>query len=390
MTAEKHQIQTRHIETCAVHGAGRVEHQYGDVAMPMHLSVNFEYMDLESPKASFGYARHRHPTREQLEASLAAIEGSRHALALSSGVAAIDAILRALMPGDHVIADDDLFGGTYALLERLYRPQGIEISYLDLSRDVRELRAALTNRTRFVLLETPSNPFLRIIDLAAVADAARAVGASLVVDNTFATPVLQRPLEWGADLVVYSTTKYFSGHSDMMGGAIMMNDPVSYEKLKYVQYAAGAVPSVFDCWLLARSVKTLAVRVDRQCENAAQVASLLVGHPAVETLFYPGLKSHQGHAIAQRQMRKFGAMMSFLPRGGIAAARQIYDRVRVFTRASSLGAVESLIVAPIAGPHIGRTGTSNAPPSHMLRLSVGIEHVDDLLDDLRHALEPLR
>ena len=358
-----------HVETAAVHGEGRVEHQYGDVAMPLHFTVNFEYETLESTRGPFGYSRHRHPTREQAEAAIAAVEGSAHALLLASGVAAIDVVLRGLKAGDHIVADDDLFGGTYALLERLYRPVGVEIAYVNLSAGPDALSAALRPNTKFVLLETPTNPFMRIVDIAAVAAAA-----------------LQRPLEWGADLVVYSTTKYFSGHSDMMGGAIMMNDKAAYERLKYVQYAAGAVPSAFDCWLLARSIKTLAVRVERQCGNAAAIAALLARHPAVETLYFPGLESHPGHATAKRQMRDFGAMMSFVPRGGIEVARLIYDRVRLFTRASSLGAVESLIVAPIAGPHIGRAGTDNAPPAHLLRLSVGIEHVDDLLADLRNAL----
>jgi cystathionine beta-lyase/cystathionine gamma-synthase len=374
------------IETAAVHGAGRVKHQHGDVAMPLHFAVNFEYETLESTRTPYGYARHRHPTREQAEAAIAAVEGAAHALLLASGVAAIDVVLRGLRAGDHVVADDDLFGGTYALLERLYRPIGVEITYVDLSAGPEGLSSALTPKTRFVLLETPTNPFMRIIDIAAVSAAAHKVGAVVVVDNTFATPVLQRPLEYGADLVVYSTTKYFSGHSDLMGGAIMMNDAESYERLKYVQYAAGAVPSAFDCWLLERSIKTLAVRVERQCRNAATIAALLADHSAIEKLYFPGLETHPGHAVAKQQMSDFGAMMSFLPRGGIEAARRIYDRVRLFTRASSLGAVESLIVAPIAGPHIGRAGTANAPPAHLLRLSIGIEHVDDLMADLRDAL----
>jgi cystathionine gamma-synthase len=388
MTVETHDAPATHLETRAVHGGLSIEHQYGDVALPMHVSVNFEYRDIESTKSAYGYARHRHPTREHLEAALAAVEGSKHALAFSSGIAAIDAILRALNPGDRVVADEDLFGGTYALLERLYAPRGVQVSYVDMSADIETLAAALTERTRIVLLETPTNPFMRIIDIRAVAKLAHGVDATVVVDNTFATPLLQRPLELGADLVVYSTTKYFAGHSDMMGGAVLMNDTDVYERIKYVQYAAGAVPSTFDCWLLARSIKTLAVRVERQCENAKRVALLLSGHPSVEALYYPGLPSHPGHTVAQSQMRDFGAMMSFLPRGGIVAARRIYGRTSVFTRASSLGAVESLIVAPIAGPHIARVGTSKAPPPHLLRLSVGIEHVDDLVADLQHALKP--
>lgn len=374
------------IETAAVHGGGPVEHQYGDVAMPLHFAVNFEYETLESTRTPYGYSRHRHPTREQAEAAIAAVEGSAHALLLASGVAATDVVFRGLKAGDHIVADDDLFGGTYALLERLYRPIGVEITYVDMSAGGEALAAALRPDTRFVLLETPTNPFMRIVDIEAVAEVAHKVGAAVVVDNTFASPVLQRPLECGADLVIYSTTKYFSGHSDLVGGAIMMNDKAAYDRLKYVQYAAGAVPSAFDCWLLARSIKTLAVRVERQCRNAAAIAELLAAHPAVETLYFPGLPTHPGHAVAKRQMSDFGAMMSFLPRGGIEAARRIYSRVRLFTRASSLGAVESLIVAPIAGPHIARAGTDNAPPSHLLRLSVGIEHVDDLVDDLRQAL----
>ena len=378
----------RHVETRAVHGGGPLDHQYGDVALPLNFSVNFEYQTLESTRTAYGYARHRHPTREHVEDAMASIEGASHALLLASGVAAIDVVLRELKAGDHVVADEDLFGGTYALLERLYRPIGVEVSYVDMSSGSDRLAAALSPRTRFVLLETPTNPFMRIVDIAAVSEVAHKAGAIVVVDNTFATPVLQRPLQCGADIVVHSTTKYFSGHSDLMGGAIMLKDQATYERLKYVQYAAGAVPGAFDCWLLARSVKTLAIRVERQCQNAAQVAALLAVHPAIEHLYYPGLESHSGHAVAKRQMTDFGPMMSFLPRGGIEAARRIYARVQLFTRASSLGAVESLIVAPIAGPHIARAGTSSAPPPHLLRLSIGIEHVDDLVDDLRNALAP--
>jgi cystathionine gamma-synthase len=378
-------VATR-LETRAAHAGHSADHQYGDVAMPLHPSVNFEYRDIATTKTEFGYARHRHPTREQFEEALAQVEGSTHALAFSSGVAAIDAVLRALKPGDHVLADSDLFGGTYALLERVYRPQGIETSYVDMSGPAEAVRGALKPQTKFMLFETPSNPFMRIVDIGRTAELARTVGAVVVVDNTFATPVLQRPLDQGADLVVYSTTKYFSGHSDIVGGAVMMNDAKAYERIKYIQYAAGATPSTFDCWLLARSLKTLAVRVQRQCENAARVAELIAQHPAIETVFFPGLAGHPGHALARRQMSSFGAMMAFLPKGGIVQAKRIYERVRVFTRASSLGAVESLIVAPIAGPHIGRAGTSGAPPSHLLRLSIGIEHIDDLLDDLRQAL----
>lgn len=378
----------RQIETASVHGNMDASHQYGDIAPPIHFSVNFEYETIDKTKSEFGYARHRHPTREQVESSMAAIEGSSHALVFSSGVAAIDAIFRGLVAGDEIVADDDLFGGTYALLERLFRPIGVVIHYVNLSSGTEALDAALTSRTRFVLLETPTNPFMRIIDIARVVESARRVGAAVVVDNTFATPLLQRPLEYGVDLVVYSTTKYFSGHSDMTGGAIMMNDKAAYEKLKYVQYAAGAVPSSFDCWLLARSIKTLAVRVQRQCENAGKIASFLSTHSAIGSFNYPGLPDHPGYAIAQRQMSHPGAMMSFLPRGGIEAARRIFGRMQLFTRASSLGAVESLIVAPISGPHIGRAGTDNAPPSELLRLSIGIENVNDLLDDLRQALDP--
>jgi cystathionine gamma-synthase len=376
----------RQMETRAAHVGHSPDHQFADVAMPLHPSVNFEYRDLATTKSDYGYARHRHPTREQYETALTQIEGASHALAFSSGVAAIDAVLRSLRPSDHVVADADLFGGTYALLERVYRPSGIEVTYADMSGDLAEVEAAIRPRTRIFLLETPTNPFLRIVNIASIAQLARAASASLVVDNTFATPVLQRPLEHGAHFVVYSATKHFSGHSDIVGGAVMMNDAEAYDRIKDIQYMAGAVPSTFDCWLLVRSLKTLAVRVQRQCENAARVASLLAADSSIEAVFYPGLPAHPGHETARRQMSHFGSMMSFIPKGGVARAREIYDRVRVFTRASSLGAVESLIVAPIAGPHISRAGTAGAPPAHLLRLSIGIEHVDDLLDDLRAAL----
>jgi cystathionine gamma-synthase len=386
MINQQSRCKNGHIETRTVHADNVFDWQFGDVATPLHMSVNFVYSDLATTRSEYGYARHRHPSREQLEAALAAIEGCEYGLAFSSGVAALDGLLRTLAPGDHVVAGNDLFGGTFALFEQLFRQFGLDFTYVDTS-DLEAVETAMTDRTRLVFVETPSNPFLKISNIAAIAEIAHASSAKLAVDNTFATPLLQQPLFLGADFALYSTTKYHGGHSDLTGGALLLNDPDDYARIRYVQYAAGAVPSTFDCWLLMRSLKTLALRVERQNANAGRIAEFLASHGGIDKLYYPGLADHPGKEIAARQMTGFGAMISFEPKGGLEAAEQVFGAVKIFTRASSLGAIESLIVAPIAGPHIARAGTDNAPPPNLLRLSIGIENADDLIADLSAALD---
>jgi cystathionine gamma-synthase len=373
------------IETLAIHAGQPPDPATGAVVTPINMSANFEYVDLEETRTEYGYARLKAPTRDALEACLAAIEGAEHGLAFSSGIAATDVILRTLAPGDHVMATHDLFGGTYGLFENVLRPRGLDFSYVDMT-DLAAVEADFRPRTRLLFVETPTNPLLQIIDLTRICEAAHRRRAKVVVDNTFATPVLQRPLELGADIVLHSTTKFMGGHSDLMGGALMLDDADDHAAFKFLQYQAGAIPGAFDCWLMLRSLKTLVVRVERGCGSARRVAAFLDGHPAIAEVYYPGLADHPGHALAARQMDDFGTMIAFQPKGGKEAASRIFRAVRLFIRASSLGAVESLIVYPSSGPHIATKDTELALPPDLLRLSIGLEHVDDLIEDLDQAL----
>jgi cystathionine gamma-synthase len=370
--------------TRAVHGGGAPDAVTGAVVPAISLASTFAQEAVGKPLA-FEYSRSGNPTRAALEAHLAVLERAAHGFAFASGLAAEDALLRLLAPGDHVIFPDDAYGGTIRLALRVHAPTGVLVDTVDLT-DLDAVAAAWRPETRMVWLETPSNPWLRIVDIEAIAQRAHRHGAVVVVDNTFATPALQQPLALGADIVVHSTTKYMGGHSDVVGGFAATNDDELAERIGFVQNAAGAVPGPLDCYLVHRGVKTLQLRMARHCESAGAVAEMLASHPAVAAVHYPGLASHPGHAVAQRQMSGFGGMVSFQLAGGEAAALEVCRRTQVFTLAESLGAVESLIEHPGRMTHASVAGTANEVPSDLVRLSVGIEDPDDLLADLQSAL----
>ena len=371
-------------ETRAVHGGSDVDPTTGAVNTPVYLSSTFK-QDGVGQHRGFEYARSGNPSRASLEAHLALLEGAAFGFAFASGLAAEDAVLRLLDPGDHLILPTDSYGGTYRLATSVHRRAGLEVDAADLSR----LEEALKPETRMVWVETPTNPLLHVIDIAAVATLAHSHGALVVVDNTFATPWIQQPLMLGADIVVHSTTKYLGGHSDVVGGFAATNDADCAQRLGFLQNAAGAVPGPFDCFLVQRGVKTLAIRMERHCSNALAVVDLLHHHPAVSDVHHPSLLDHPGHQVAQKQMRAFGGMVSFTLRGGEQAALEVCSRTRIFTLAESLGAVESLIEHPGRMTHASTAGTSNEVSGDLVRLSVGLETIDDLLADLDQALEGL-
>jgi cystathionine beta-lyase/cystathionine gamma-synthase len=300
-------------------------------------------------------------------------------------MAAIDTLLRLVKPGEHVICGDDVYGGTYRLFHHVLADYGLTFSFVDTS-DVQTVRQQVRSQTRLIWLETPTNPLLRVSDIGEMADVAHEAGAWLAVDNTFASPALQQPLRLGADFVIHSTTKYLGGHSDVVGGAIVLNEPAAYERLKFLQNAAGAVPGPQDCFLVLRGIKTLALRMERHSDNALRIARFLSGHPAVETVFYPGLESHPQYALAQVQMRRSGGMISFTMKNGEPAARIVARQTRLFTLAESLGGVESLIELPAPMTHASVAGSPLEIDPGLVRLSVGIEHADDLISDLGRAL----
>ncbi|HEY3721788.1 MAG TPA: cystathionine gamma-synthase [Acidimicrobiia bacterium] len=374
-------------ETRAIHAGQDADAATGAVVVPIHLATTFA-QDAVGEDRGFEYGRSGNPTRAALEACVASLEGAAHGLAFSSGLAAEDAVLRALLaPGDHVVIPDDAYGGTFRLVSKVLAPTGVGWSAA-LLESPDALRAAMTEATKVVWVETPTNPTLGIVDIAAVAGVAHERGALLVVDNTFATPYLQRPLELGADVVVHSTTKYLGGHSDVVGGFVAVADPQLAARIAFLQNAAGGVPSPFDCYLVLRGIKTLGLRMDRHCANAAAVAEMLDAHPAVDRVLYPGLPTHPGHEVAARQMTGFGGMVSFLAAGGEAAALELVARTQVFTLAESLGAVESLIEHPARMTHASAADSPLAVDPALVRLSVGIETVADLLADLEAALQP--
>ena len=371
-------------ETRAVHGGQEPDEATGAITVPIHLATTF-VQSAPGQHQGYEYARTSNPTRAALERSVAGLEGARHGFAFASGMAAEDALVGLLRPGDHVVLGLDAYGGTFRLIARIYGERGITWSAVDLT-SAQALVAALRPETRQVWVETPTNPMLTVVDIAAVAEAAHATGASVVVDNTFATPYLQNPLALSADAVVHSSTKYLGGHSDVVGGFIAVNDDNLAERLAFVQNAAGAVPSPFDCYLLLRGIKTLGVRMDRHCDNAAHVAGYLDDHPAVVQVLYPGLPDHPGHDVATRQMSGFGGMVSCILAGGETAAVAAVSSTRVFQLAESLGAVESLIEQPSTMTHLSVADSPLAVDPGLIRLSVGIETIDDLLDDLAQAL----
>ena len=371
-------------DTRAVHAGQEPDPTTGAVVTPITLSTTF-VQDAVGSHKGFEYSRSGNPTRAALEACIASLEGARHGLAFASGLAAEDNVLRLLSRGDRVLLGNDAYGGTFRLISRVWGPLGVEWDAVDLT-DVAALAAAWPDDTRMVWLETPTNPLLTCIDIAAVAELARSRGAIVVVDNTFATPYLQQPLALGADVVVHSTTKYLGGHSDVVGGFVALDDEELAQRLRFTQNAAGAVPAPFDCYLLLRGVKTLGVRMDRHCANARAIVDLLVGHPAVDRVLYPMLPDHPGHAAAAAQMRDFGGMVSFTLRAGEEAALEVVRRTRIFTLAESLGGVESLIEHPGRMTHASASGSPLEVPASLVRLSVGIESAEDLVADLAQAL----
>jgi cystathionine gamma-synthase len=372
--------------TRAIHAGQEPDPATGAVIPPVHLTTTYKQDGVGGLRGGYEYSRSGNPTRNALHEALAALEEGSTALAFASGLAAEDTLLRTVCrPGDHVVLGGDAYGGTFRLISRVLSEWGLEYTPVHLA-DPDEVRAAMRPTTRVIWCETPSNPLLNITDIEATAAVAHDGGALLVVDNTFASPYLQRPLTLGADVVVHSTTKYLGGHSDVVGGALVTRDAGLGERLAYNHNAMGAVASPFDSWLVLRSLKTLGVRMDRHSANAARVVEFLVDHPAVASVLYPGLPSHPGHDIAAKQMSGFGGAVSVRLRDGEDAALKVCERAQVFTLAESLGGVESLIEHPGRMTHASAAGSPLEVPADLVRLSVGIEDVDDLLADLEQAL----
>src|SRR3954468_17399578 len=363
-------------ETRAIHAGQDPDPITGAVVTPISLATTFR-QEAVGEHFGFEYARSDNPTRHVLESCIASLEGAAYGYSFASGLAAEDAILRLLGPGDLVLMGDDVYGGTFRLISKVHAPAGLQWSACDLT-DLDALSAAWRAETRMVWIETPTNPLLMIVDVAAVAAFAHERDALVVVDNTFATPYLQLPLQLGADIVVHSTTKYIGGHSDVVGGFVALDHDEAAARIGFVQNAAGAVPSPFDCYLTLRGVKTLAVRMDRHCANARVIVDALASHPKVSAVLWPGLASHPAHAVAAKQMRDFGGMVSFRCAGGEEAALDVVRRTRLFTLAESLGAVESLIEHPARMTHASAAGSPLEVPSDLVRLSVGIESSEDL------------
>ncbi|MGV9211351.1 cystathionine gamma-synthase [Micromonospora sp. RB23] len=374
-------------ETLAIHAGQDPEARTGAVIPPIYQTSTYAQDAVGAPRLGYEYSRSGNPTRDALQECLAALEGGPVGLAFASGLAAEDTLLRAVcQPGDHVIIPDDAYGGTYRLFARVAQRWGLEFTPAKVS-DPAAVRAAVQpGRTKIIWVETPTNPLLGIADIAVLASVAHDAGALLVVDNTFASPYLQQPIAYGADVVVHSTTKYIGGHSDVVGGALVVADAALGEELRYHQNAMGAINGPFDAWLTLRGIKTLGVRMDRHCDNAERLAAYLDGHGKVSQVIYPGLPSHPGHEVAAKQMRRFGGMISFRAAGGEDHAVEICNRAKLFVLAESLGGVESLIEHPGRMTHASAAGSPLEVPGDLVRLSVGIETVDDLLADLEQAL----
>lgn len=379
-------FSSQSFETVAIHAGNTADPLTGAVVPPIYQVSTYKQDGVGGLRGGYEYSRSANPTRTALEENLAALEGGRRGLAFSSGLAAEDCLLRTLLaPGDHVVIPNDAYGGTFRLFAKVVSRWGVEWSVADTS-DPAAVRAAVTDRTKAIWVETPSNPLLGITDIAAVAQVAKETGVRLVVDNTFASPYLQQPLALGADVVVHSLTKYMGGHSDVVGGALVVSDPELGEELAYHQNAMGAVAGPFDAWLVLRGIKTLAVRMDRHSENATKVAEMLSRHARVTRVLYPGIPEHPGHETAAKQMKAFGGMVSFQVAGGEEAAVAVCDRAKLFTLGESLGGVESLIEHPGRMTHASVVGSALEVPADLVRLSVGIESADDLLADLQQAL----
>ncbi len=375
------------ISTRAVHAGQEPDPSFGDVIPPLHLSSTFAQSS-PGEHRGFDYSRAGNPTRQRYETCLASLENGKHAFAFSSGLAAIDAVIRTLSPGDQVVCCDDVYGGTFRLFDRILKNQAIEFRFADLT-DHSTLEQTLGAKTRFIWLETPTNPLLKVVDIRHLCEVARARGIRVAVDNTFATPVFQRPLDLGADLVVHSVTKYLNGHSDVIGGAVITNDTDLAEQIGFIQFAAGAVQAPFDCYLAHRGIKTLDVRMHRHQENALKIAAFLEQHDRVEKVLFPGLPSHPQHELAKRQMDGFPGMLSFYIKGDLDNAKSLLQGTRLFSLAESLGGVESLIEHPAIMTHASLPAEVRAQlgiEDTLIRLSIGIENADDLIADLDRSL----
>ena len=372
-------------ETRAIRAGQPHDSRTGGVVTPIALSTTFAQDAVGQPKFGYEYARTGNPTRHAYETCLASLECAQHGFAFSSGMAAEDSLLRFLQPGDKIILGNDAYGGSFRLIDKIYGRNKISNEAIDLS-DPNSIKEAWTSETKIVWLETPTNPLLNVVDIQKISNITHELGGLLIVDNTFATPYLQKPISLGADAVVHSATKYLGGHSDVVGGFVATNDEKLVEHLSFIQNAVGAVPSPFDCYLVLRGIKTLAVRMDRHCENAKAIVSLLSEHTKVKQVFYPGLESNKGHEIAKNQMTNFGGMVSFTVSGGLAMAEKVSASTKVFTLAESLGAVESLIEHPGIMTHASVAGSALEVPEDLIRISVGIESIEDLVEDLEQAL----
>jgi len=374
--------------TRVIHGGLKPDPSTGSVNIPIYQTSNF-VMDAPGVHRGYTYSRVKNPTREALENNIAAIENAKYGLCFASGVAAIDAILRMFVPGDEIISTSDLYGGSLRLFRQIFQPTGINFNYIDLA-DADNIERAITDKTRLIWIESPTNPIMKILDIAMIVKVAKKHNLLVAVDNTFATPCLQQPLDLGADIVVHSATKYLGGHSDLILGAVVLNDKQLFDHLKMIQVSCGAIPGPNDCFLTLRGIKTLQIRMERSCANAMQVARFLEQHPRVNKVNYPGLPSHPGHGLAKKQMSDFGSMISFdLKEDTKAAAAQILKKTKVFTLAESLGGVESLCGHPASMSHASmprkerlETGINDS----LIRLSIGIEDVEDLIEDLNQAM----
>ena len=381
MTEQNHKFETR-----AIHGGQEPDPTTGAIMPPIYQTSTYVQAEAGVHKG-YEYSRTDNPTRTALQKMLAHLEGGEYALSYASGMAAIDTLMRLLKPGDHTIVGNDVYGGTYRLFDKILKNYGLEFTFVDIT-DLDAVRHAIQPNTKLIWLETPTNPMLSLADIASVT-AIAGDDIWVAVDNTFASPYLQNPLQLGADFVVHSTTKYLGGHSDTVGGAIILNDQASYEQLKFLQNAIGAVPGPMDCWVTLRGIKTLHLRMERHSQNAMQIAQFLEDHIAIERVYYPGLESHAQHELAKRQMRNFGGMISLIFKDGEEAARKFVANTKLFALAESLGGVESLIEHPRIMTHASTNDSDFSISPALVRLSVGVEHVDDLLDDIRQALAKL-
>lgn len=373
--------------TLAIHAGQDPDPVTGAVMTPIFQNSTY-FQESPGKHKGYDYSRTDNPTRTAYQACVAALEGGKHALAFSSGMAATDSIIHLMKPGDHVIICDDVYGGTFRIFDKVFKKMGIEFTFVDFN-DLRKTEATFKSNTKMMWMESPTNPLLKILDIAALTTLAKQKGALSVVDNTFMSPYFQKPLRLGADIVVHSVTKYMNGHSDVVGGVLITDSDSLYEQLKFLQNAIGAVPGPMDCFLVMRGLKTLHVRMERHAQNAVEIARFLEKHPKVERVIYPGLESHPHHAVAKKQMSGFGGMITFLIRGGLPEARAFLEKVRIFTLAESLGGVESLIEHPALMTHASIPAESRKAigiHDNLIRISVGIEDLMDLRMDLERAL----